>query len=138
MIQYERCYSLENELMIMDLLIGIASSLIATFIVNYLGKRTIGKRDDDSIISIYILFLSVVTFIVSALITVLLSEAFSKKIAELSGVQLERFYRYCSGSFLFIVIIVSVVTGIVILVESVDRSSRRDYEQDMDRYTKLR
>lgn len=123
--------------MLRDLLIGIAASLIASVIVGFLGNKATAKQN-SVILKIYVLFLSVSVFVVSAHISVLLNESFMDRLAALKGFDVRRFYSTGLSNLVFIFLMITMVTVGVILAEAFDRGSRRDHKENMDRWKLLR
>ena len=122
--------------MIIDLIVGIFASLIASVLVGLCGNKVIAKQS-SIVLKVYVLFLAVVAFIVAAILSVVLNKNFAEILSSISEVNLLKFYSNCINSFVFILVIVGVVSGIVIFSEVMDRSSRRDHKQDMERYKTL-
>ncbi len=126
--------------MLLDLLVGIAASLIASGIVGFLGNKAISKKDnniskkDNIILKIYILFLSAVTFIVSIMISIILNQDIIDRISIMTEASILKFYSNCINSFILIFGIFAFVSAVVIFVEALDRGARRDHKEDMDRY----
>lgn len=123
--------------MLLDLIVGIAASLIASVIVGFLGNKAVSKLN-SVILTIYVLFLSVTVFISCGIATIVLNKDFGERIAQISEVNLLRFYQNCINTFVFIIGIVAFSTLIVIGIEAYDRGSRRDHKEQMDRYKALR
>lgn len=124
-------------MMIVDLIIGIIASLIASGIVGFLGNKAISKHN-NTIMKIYVLFLSAFVFFVCAELSILLNDSFLERILKMNENNMVVFYRYCiyifGGQFMFVLF----VTVAVLLIEAFDRSANRDHKQDMDRYKALR
>ena len=123
--------------MIMDFLIGVVASLAASGITGLLGNKAVSKQN-SIILKVYILFLSVVVFIVTAMLSVILNRDFTEFIVGISEVNMLRFYSNCLNTFILILLFVAIVTAIIIGIEAFDRGSKRDHKQDMDRYNKLK
>ena len=123
--------------MLWDLLIGIAASLIASGIVGFLGTKAISKQN-SIILKVYILFLSMATFVVSAMISIILNQDFVNRVVTMNEVNILKFYSNCINSFIFILGIIAFVSAIVIGIVAYDRGARRDHKEDMDRYKALK
>lgn len=123
--------------MIIDLIVGILASLIASFIVGLCGNKIIAKQS-TIVLKVFVLFLAIVSFIVTAMLSIVLNKNFAEMISSITEVNLLKFYSNCINSFVFILVIVGIISGIVILSEIMDRSSKRDHKQDMERYKALR
>ena len=118
--------------MIVDLIVGIVSSLIASMIVGFLGNKAISKQN-SIILKIYVLFLSATAFVVSAIISIVLNKNLMQRITQMNEVNILRFYQSCVRSLLGVLLLVVLMTGLVLLAEASDRSARRDHKQSMDR-----
>lgn len=123
--------------MLWDLLIGIAASLIASGIVGFLGNKAISKQN-SIILKVYILFLSMATFVISAMISIILNQDFVNRVVTMNEVNILKFYSNCINSFIFILGIIAFVSAIVIGIEAYDRGARRDHKEDMDRHKALK
>lgn len=123
--------------MLWDLLIGVAASLIASAIVGFLGNKAISKQN-STILKVYILFLSMATFVISGLISIILNQSFVDRFVTMSEVNILKFYSNCINSFIFIIGIIAFVSAIVIGIEAYDRGARRDHKENMDRYKVLK
>ncbi len=123
--------------MIIDFLISIAASLVSSGLTGLLGNKAVSKQN-SIILKVYILFLSVVVFIITAMLSVVLNRDFTSFIAGISEVNMLRFYSNCLNSFILMLLLVAIVTAIIISIEAWDRGSKRDHKQDMDRYNTLK
>ena len=117
--------------MLLDLIVGIASSLIASIIVGFLGNKAVSKQN-SVILKTYVLFLSVTVFISGAIVSIILNKDFSERVAKISEANLLKFYQSCIHSFTFILGIVAFVTVMIIAFEAYDRGARRDHKENMD------
>ncbi len=111
--------------MLLDLCIGIASSLIASIILGFLGNKAISKQN-SIILKIYVLFLSIVVFIVSAMISVILNKEFVDRISKMTEVNTLKFYSNCVNSFVFVLFVTTLFSVGVLIAEAIDRSERRE------------
>lgn len=123
--------------MLLELIIGIAASLIASILTGFLGNKAISKQN-SVILKTYILFLAVTVFVVSAFISVMLNESFVNLLASIKGFDIRQFYIKGFTNIMFIFLMVTLITAGVILAEAVDRSSRRDHKEDMDRWKAMK
>lgn len=123
--------------MLIDLIIGIVSSLIASVIAGFLGNKAISNKD-SVILKVYVLFLSVIVFASCIIASIILNKDFGERIAIISEVNLLRFYSNCINAFIFIVGFTAAVTLIIIVIEALDRGARRDHKEEMDRYKQLK
>lgn len=123
--------------MLLELIIGIAASLIASIITGFLGNKAISKKD-SVILKIYVLFLAATVFVISAFISVMLNESFVNLLASMKGFDIRQFYIKGFTNIMFIFLMVTLITAGVILAEAVDRSSRRDHKEDMDRWKAMK
>ena len=125
-------------MMIIDLIIGIIASLIASAIVGFLGNKAISKHSDNTIMKIYVLFLSAFVFVVCAMLSVILNDSFLERILKMNEANILKFYHNCINNFIWLFGILLLVTTAVLLIEAFNRGSNRDHKQDMDRYKKLK
>ena len=123
--------------MLWDLLIGIAASLIASGIVGFLGNKALSKQN-SIILKVYILFLSMATFVVSGMISIILNQDFIDRVVAMNEINILKFYSNCITHFIFILFIIACVSAMVIGIEAYDRGARRDHKEDMDRYKALK
>ena len=124
-------------MMIVDLLVGITASLIASGIVGFFGNKAISKHN-NTIMKIYVLFLSAFVFFVSAELSILLNDSILERVLKMNENTIVAFYRNSIFSLGGQFFVVAFVTGIVLLIEAINRSSTRDHKQDMDRYKALK
>jgi|GEM_PF-4883227 len=117
--------------MLLDLIVGIASSLIASVIVGFLGNKAVSKQN-SVILKAYVLFLSVTVFISGAIVSLILNKDFSERVAKISEANLLKFYQSCIHSFVLILGVVAFVTVMIIAIEAYDRGARRDHKENMD------
>lgn len=125
-------------MMIVDLIVGIIASLIASGIVGFLGNKAISKHSDNTIMKIYVLFLSAFAFIVCAMLSVILNDSFLERILKMNEANILKFYHNCINNFVWLFGILFLVTIAVIIIEAFNRGANRDHKQDMDRYKKLK
>lgn len=122
--------------MLIDLVVGIIASLIASLIVGFLGNKAVSKQN-SIILKLYTLFLPVAVFVCCSILCIALNKDFGERIAKLSEVNLLRFYQNCINSLVWIFAIVAFLTMAVIGIEAYDRGARRDHKENMDRYKQL-
>lgn len=123
--------------MLIDLIVGIAASLIASVIVGFLGHKAVSKQN-SIILKLYVLFLSITTFICGCIVSLVLNEEFRTRIAKISEENLLPFYQSCIRYFVLIIGIVALLTLIVIGIEAIDRGERRENKNFLDRYKLLK
>lgn len=123
--------------MLWDLLIGIAASLIASGIVGFLGNKAISKQN-SIILKVYVLFLSMATFVVSGVISIILNQDLIDRVVTMNEVNILKFYSNCINSLIFVLGIIAFVSAGVIGIEAYDRSARRDHKENMDRYKTIK
>lgn len=102
-----------------------------------LRKQGISKQN-SIILKVYILFLSMATFVISAMISIILNQDFVNRVVTMNEVNILKFYSNSINSFIFILGIIAFVSAIVIGIEAYDRGARRDHKEDMDRYKALK
>ncbi len=123
--------------MLVDLIEGIISSLVASAIVGFLGNKVVSKQN-SIILKIYILFLSIAVFISCSIVSVALNKDLGERIVTISEVNLLRFYQNCVNALVFCCGIIALLTIGVIIIEAYDRGARRDHKEDLARYKQLR
>lgn len=124
--------------MLIDFIIGIIASLIASAILGFLGNKAIAKHDDNTIMKIYVLFLSAFVFVVGATLSIILNSSFLERVMKMTEVNMLKFYHHCIYSFVWLFGMVLFVTLVVLLIEAAHRSSIREHKEDMDRLKKLK
>ena len=124
-------------IMLLDLIVGIAASLIASVIVGFLGHKAVSKQN-SIILKLYVLFLSITTFICGCIVSIVLNEDFRMRIAKISEANLLVFYQRCIRYFVLILCIIAFLTLIVIGIEAFDRGERRDNKNSIDRLKLLK
>ena len=77
--------------MLMDLIIGIAASLIASLIVGFLGNKAVSKNNSIAL-KIYVCFLSIIVFVCCSIVSIALNKDFGERIASISEISLVYFY----------------------------------------------
>ena len=122
--------------MIYDLLIGVAASLIASFLTGFFGNKMFGNKD-SIVLKVYILFISVYVFFLTSVISVMLNINVVAEMMKFSEVNILKFYSNCVNTILFSLLFVAAITGVIICAELLNRSAIRDHKQDMERYNKL-
>lgn len=85
--------------MILDLIIGIIASLIASGILGFLGNKAISKHSNNTIMKIYVLFLSAFVFVICAALSMILNDNFLERILKMSETNILRFYHNCIISY---------------------------------------
>ena len=85
--------------MLLDLVIGIIASLIASVILGFLGNKAISKHDDNTIMKAYVLFLSSFVFVVCSALTIILNNSFLERIMKMSEANILKFYQNCINTF---------------------------------------
>ena len=118
--------------MLLDLIIGIVASLIASLISGFLGHKAISKQN-NVILKVYVLFLSVSVFISGIMLSIILNKDFCERLAQISERNLLDFYNHAVTDLLIVVITIAFLTLIVILIEAIERGSQREHKEYMDR-----
>ncbi len=124
--------------MVLDLIIGIIASLIASAILGFLGNKAISKHNDNTIMKIYVLFLSAFVFVVCATLSIILNDSFLERVLKMTEANVLKFYHNCIYSLVWLFGAVLLLTIAVLLIESLERSSNREHKQNMDRFKKLK
>lgn len=123
--------------MLLDLIVGVAASLIASGLVGFFGNKAISKQN-SVMLKVYVFFLAIVVFVVTAMLSVILNKDFTAYISSISETNLLRFYQNCINSFVFILLFVASITAVMIGIEAWDRGERREHKQSMDRYKTMK
>lgn len=118
--------------MFIDFLLGIASSLIASIIVGFLGNLAVTKQN-SIVLKIYVLFLATTVFVVSSITCIVLNDSFSERIMKISESNLLRFYNACIVSLIVVLFILAIPTVVIIVAEISDKSAKREHKEMMDR-----
>lgn len=94
----------------MDLIVGIAASLIASLIVGFLGNKAVSKNN-NVILKLYVCFLSIIVFVCCSILSIVLNKDFGERIASITEVSLVHFYNSCIIAFVVIVAMIGLVTA---------------------------
>ena len=123
--------------MLLDLIVGVAASLIASGLVGFFGNKAISKQNSVTL-KVYVFFLAIVVFVVTAMLSVILNKDFTAYISSISEANLLRFYQNCINSFVSILLFVAGISAMIIGIEAWDRGERREHRQSMDRYKTMK
>ena len=117
--------------MFYDIFISTVASLLAGIITGYLGQKAI-KKHDTIILQVFVIFVSVVVFLTTAIVCLLLNEAFLSRLSKISEVNLLRFYSNSINSLVFITGMVTCVALFIICIEAYNRSEKREHKNEID------
>lgn len=120
--------------MLIDLIIGIAASLIASLIVGFLGNKAVSKNNSVAL-KIYVCFLSIIVFICCSIVSIVLNRDFGERIASITEVSIIYFYDNCIFAFMFIIaaiVIVTVLVGFLTHFDSSEKGARQLFKKAMD------
>ena len=98
--------------MLIDLIIGIAASLIASLIVGFLGNKAVSKNNSVAL-KLYVCFLSIIVFVCCSIVSIALNKDFGERIASITEVSLVYFYDSCIYAFMFVIAAIVIVTILV-------------------------
>lgn len=107
--------------MIQDLVVSILGSLIVALITGFLGNKAISKNS-SIILQVYVLFLAGSSFVISAMVFIVLNQDIIKRMQTISETNMLRFYHNCLQSFVFAFLIIAVTTIFIIILEAFDRN----------------
>lgn len=132
--------------MFLDLLVGIAASLIASFIFGFFTNRLFGKNNNDILLKIYMIYVSCSVFIVALMLSYITNSEIVNMIATMAEVNIFTIYKHSFMSFVWIALQLSLVTIaflIIRLIELTTKSMERtiksmdeayyDYVKSMDK-----
>lgn len=120
--------------MLIDLIVGIAASLIASLIVGFLGNKAVSKNN-NVILKLYICFLSIIVFVCCAIVSIVLNKNLGERIANISEVSLMYFYDSCIYAFMFVIAAVGLVTLFVVFAlcsKLFAKGEKQLFKQDTD------
>lgn len=118
--------------MIKDVLIDIFSSVAASCITGFFGNKAIAKNS-SLVLKTYVIFLSAFSFIVAAIISIVLNKGLAERLQQISEANLLRFYDNCIHTLLFLFLFFSIVTVGIIIAEYLQRSEKQSHKESMDR-----
>ena len=119
--------------MLIDLIIGIAASLIASLIVGFLGNKAVSKNNCVAL-KLYVCFLSIIVFVCCSIISIALNKDFGERVASITEVSLIYFYDSCMYVFMFIIAAIVIVTVFAgyLAYHDFSAKSERFHKQNLD------
>ena len=109
--------------MILDFIVGICSSIVASLICGFFSKKAFGKST-DMLTTIYSIYIGFSVFVFSALLAFLLSENIQSVIISWSGENVFSLIRYATSLFWILFVNVTIVTIIFIIVRQIELSTK--------------
>ena len=109
--------------MILDFVIGICSSIVASLICGFLTKKTFGKNN-DVLTSIYSIYISFSVFVFIILLAFLLSDNIQSVIITWSGENVFTLIKYVSSLFWILFVNVTIVTLSFIIMRQVETTNK--------------
>lgn len=110
--------------MILDLLVGITASLIASLIVGLFSNNLFKGTQQKVIYKIYSLFLAFATFITVMTFAYLINPNILERIFKMTDANVFTIYKYGSTSFQWIFISVVTITLAVIIIDAMQNTSK--------------
>lgn len=109
--------------MILDFLIGVAASIVASIICGLFSKKVFGKKA-DVLTSIYSIYISFSTFVFGILLTFLLSNNIQDLFMKWSGEDAFTMVKYLSSLFWILFVNVTVITIVFLIVRQMEISQK--------------
>lgn len=109
--------------MILDFLIGVAASIVASIICGLFSKKVFGKKA-DVLTSIYSIYISFSTFVFGILLTFLLSNNIQDLFLKWSGEDAFTMVKYLSSLFWILFVNVTVITIVFLIVRQMEISQK--------------
>lgn len=110
--------------MAIDFLIGIAASLVASFISGFFTTKLFGKNSSDVFLKIYTIYVSGSAFIISLLFAYMVNSNIIKMIADMTDVNIFTIYKYSSTLFVWMFSLFAIITVIFLIVRQMDVNSK--------------
>ena len=109
--------------MILDFLIGVAASIVASIICGLFSKKVFGPKT-DVLTSIYSIYISFSTFVFGILLTFLLSNNIQNLFLKWSGENAFTMVKYLSSLFWILFVNVTVITIVFLIVRQMEISQK--------------
>ena len=109
--------------MILDFLIGVAASIVASIICGLFSKKVFGKKA-DVLTSIYSIYISFSTFVFGILLTFLLSKNIQDLFLKWSGENAFTMVKYLSSLFWILFVNVTIITIVFLIVRQMEISQK--------------
>ena len=125
--------------MILDFIVGVAASIVASIICGLLTQKVFGKSN-DVLTSIYTIYIAFSTFVFVIILAFMLSGNLQNAFASWSGQNAFTVLRYISSFFWILFVNVTIVTIIFIIVRQIEltqKSMDKARKGMMDYYNSL-
>ena len=125
--------------MILDFIVGVAASIVASIICGLLTKKVLGKSN-DVLTSIYTIYIAFSAFVFVIILAFMLSGNLQNAFASWSGKNAFTVLRYVSSFFWILFVNVTIVTIIFIIVRQIEltqKSMDKAHKGMMDYYNSL-
>ena len=125
--------------MLLNFIVGVASSIVASIIYGWLTKKVFGKSN-DVLTSIYTIYIAFSAFVFVILLTFMLSGNLQSAFASWSGQNAFTVLKYVSSLFWILFLNVTIVTIIFIIVRQMEltqKSMDKAHKGMMDYYNSL-
>ena len=109
--------------MLLDFIVGVAASIVASIICGLFSKKVFGKKS-DVLTSIYSIYISFSTFVFGILLTFLLSNNIQDLFLKWSGENAFTMVKYLSSLFWILFVNVTVITIIFLIVRQMEISQK--------------
>lgn len=125
--------------MILDFIVGVAASIVASIICGFFAKKVFGKSN-DVLTSIYTIYIAFSAFVFIILLTFILSESLQEAFVTLLGQNAFAVFKIVSALFLILFVNVSIVTIVFLIVRQMEltqKSMDKLRKEMMDYYNSL-
>ena len=125
--------------MILDFIVGVAASIVASIICGLLTKKVLGKSN-DVLTSIYTIYIAFSAFVFVIILAFMLSGNLQNAFASWSGQNAFTVLKYVSSLFWILFLNVTIVTIIFIIVRQIEltqKSMDKAHKGMMDYYNSL-
>ena len=125
--------------MLLDFIVGVAASIVASIIGGLLTKKVFGKSN-DVLTSIYTIYIAFSAFVFVILLAFMLSGNLQSAFASWSGQNAFTVLKYVSSLFWILFLNVTIVTIIFIIVRQMEltqKSMDKAHKGMMDYYNSL-
>ena len=125
--------------MILDFIVGVAASIVASTICGLLTKKVLGKSN-DVLTSIYTIYIAFSAFVFVIILAFMLSGNLQNAFASWSGQNAFTVLKYVSSLFWILFLNVTIVTIIFIIVRQIEltqKSMDKAHKGMMDYYNSL-
>lgn len=109
--------------MILDFVVGVIASIVASIICGLFAKKVFGKNH-DVLTSIYIIYVSFSAFVFVILLTFVLSGSLQEAFTTLSGQNAFTVLKYVTSLFWILFVNVTIVTIIFIIARQMELTQK--------------